>query len=101
MRGRNLQEVIVGHLQRALISYLETLSVMQLDRQESSLTWMAYVSLNRHAFMYTASPCSLSVTPNYTAHALLFFLRFHPRTIGHFCTELPLLSRSPSCHFPL
>lgn len=55
MQGRNLKEVIVGHLQRVLISYLETLSVTQLDRQESSLTWTAYVSLNRHAFMHSAA----------------------------------------------
>ncbi len=75
MQGRNLEEVTVGHLQRALISYLETLSVTQLDRQESSLTWMAYVSLNRHAFMYAAPLVHChSVTPDYTALALLFLL---------------------------
>lgn len=38
LQERNLKEVMVGHLQRALISYLEILSVTQLDRQESSLT---------------------------------------------------------------
>lgn len=50
MQGRNLKEVTFGHLQRVLISYLETLSVTQLDRQESSLTCTAFVSLNKNAF---------------------------------------------------
>ena len=86
MQGRNLKEVMVGHLQRALISYLETLSVTQPDRQESSLTWMAYVSLNRHAFMYAAPLVHCySVTPDYPAPALLFF---HSSSIGHFGTAV-------------
>lgn len=66
-----MKEVMVGHSQRALISYLETLSVTQLDRQESSLTWMAYVSLNRHAFMYAAPLVHChSVTPDDLALAV-------------------------------
>lgn len=63
-----------------LISYLETLSVTQLDRQEASLTWMAYVSLKRHAFMYAApfaycrSVTAESATPAASLSDLIFSL---------------------------
>lgn len=74
MRGRNLKEVTVGHWQSALISYLAMLSVTLLDGQESSLTWMAYVSLNRHSFMYITSLCSLSLchSKSHCSRSLVF-----------------------------
>lgn len=55
------KEVTVGDSQRTIISYLETLSVTQLDGQEPALTQAVWVSFNRHAVMYVTSLCSLSL----------------------------------------
>lgn len=49
----------MGDSLRTIISYLETLSVRQLDGQETALTQAVCASFNRHAFMYVTSLCSL------------------------------------------
>lgn len=89
---------MVGHLQRALISYLEMLSVTQLDRQESSLTWMAYVSLNRHASMYAAPLVRCRpVTPPLSLACFSC-----PLFLLHFLSPSDFLSNAslPSLHLP-
>lgn len=55
------KEVMVGDSQRTIISYLETLSVTQLDGQEPALTQAVCASFNRHAFMYVTSLCTLAI----------------------------------------
>lgn len=51
----------MGDSQRTIISYLETLSVTQLDGQEPALTQAVCASFNRHAFMYVTSLCTLAI----------------------------------------
>lgn len=55
------KEVTVGDSRRPIISYLQMLSVTQLDGQEPALTQAVCASFYRHAFMYVTSLCSLSI----------------------------------------
>lgn len=64
------EEVTLGHTQRTIISYLETLSVTQLDGQEPALTQTECVSFNRHAFMYVTSLCLPSLQNIWPFHIL-------------------------------
>lgn len=82
MQERNLKGDMVGRLQKALISYLEALSQ---DRQDSSLTLMACVSLNRHAFMYAAPLVCLSLFHCRFCRSFCLVFFFFPPPVGYFC----------------
>lgn len=85
------KEITAVYLQRAIISYLETLSDPPLDRQDSSLTWMMCASSNRHAFMYPTSPNLLCVNPNFMAAPISFLKKFQPYRLL-ICDMLPYQS---------
>lgn len=64
------EEVTLGHSQRTIISYLETLSVTKLDGQEPALTQTECVSFNRHAFLHVTSLCLPSLQNIWLFHSL-------------------------------
>lgn len=70
-RGWNVKRGHARSLARVLISHLEMLSVTRRDRWELSLTWMAYVSLSKHAFMRAASLISSDSVTSYHKDLLL------------------------------